>query len=378
MSNVKDLFNIVHDGWKAIYDVAMENYDVVYAWAKGSIFIYQLLLSIAAAYIFWIVFNWIPYLRRRRKLRPVFELDLMQLRSKLFVMFDCVMSQGPVMTTGFYQRKIAGGKLLEYDIRIGLQNKCVNSNYLYDPITSPLLVPIGHYLSNDAYEALDLIAKALQLGHFASAEEILLLEKIRQELKRFDFKDDLLSTAPSNQYFRPVVTAMTYLETPLITLYGSFMALQKNLYSGAAILEQQGSITQISYLFNSERYKKCLEIIKDYLSNKFDGDGNFLHVTYKIKCLHRLKNHKQLYTVLDDFLVLRPYGEHLASMRDLLLELSGDIKAMEVFRKHFTQEAIASTLETVSSESSVVERFIYNAKFLSRHFASLDSRIAPL
>lgn len=373
-----DLPALIDSISRSVSGVATENYDAVYGWAKGSIFFYQLLLSLAAAYIFWVVFNWLPYLRRRKKLRPVFELDLLQLRSKLFVMFDCVMSQGPIMTTGFYQRKIYGGKLSSYDIRVGLQNKCLNSHYFYDPVTAPMLVPVGQQLSDDADEAFKLIEKALKLSHFASSEEILLLEKIAQELKRFDFKNDLLSNSPTNQYFRPAITALTHLEQPLMNLYSSFMALQKVIYGGPALLDQQASVTQVLYLFNSENYGKCLQIINKYLSFKTPGDPKFLHRTFKIMCLNRMGRKRELYSVLDAFLATRPYGEHLASMRGLLLELSDDARAMAVFRKYFSQEAIDKTVGVLSNEKLVVDRFIEQAKFLSRHFSSLDNRLEPL
>jgi hypothetical protein len=54
-------------------------------------FAYAILLNIAAAIIFWIVFALLPERRRRNKLRPKLEFGIYQVYKTLFTQFDTVM-----------------------------------------------------------------------------------------------------------------------------------------------------------------------------------------------------------------------------------------------------------------------------------------------
>jgi hypothetical protein len=94
-------------------------------WSKNSIFIYPLILSLISALIFWITFSHIPNRNRRKKLRPVLELDVFQVYNSLFSLFDLIMRHSENSPSN-YQNNIRGGLLTQTDIELGLQNKCLN------------------------------------------------------------------------------------------------------------------------------------------------------------------------------------------------------------------------------------------------------------
>src|ERR1700680_1292005 len=84
-------------------------------------FAYAILLNIAAAIIFWIVFALLPERRRRNKLRPKLEFGIYQAYSTLFTQFDTVMRPNAHSPSTF-QKKIKGKTLNADDIELGLQN----------------------------------------------------------------------------------------------------------------------------------------------------------------------------------------------------------------------------------------------------------------
>ncbi|AWY01205.1 hypothetical protein A8139_15475 [Marinomonas primoryensis] len=106
------------------------------AWAEQSNILLPILLpillSVVAAIVFWLVFSYLPERKRRKKLRPIVELALFDAYKKLFSLFDLVMRHSS-HSPSFFQSKIRAGNLSEEDIQLGLQNKCLNESYLYDP-----------------------------------------------------------------------------------------------------------------------------------------------------------------------------------------------------------------------------------------------------
>ena len=105
-------------------------------WSISSNFIYPVLLSLISALIFWITFSYYPEKKREKKIRPIVELDLLNIYKSLFSIFDTIMRHQENSPSD-YQSVIRSGALSFNDIKLGIQNKCLNSNYLYDENVSP-------------------------------------------------------------------------------------------------------------------------------------------------------------------------------------------------------------------------------------------------
>ena len=136
--------------------------------------------------IFWITFSYIPNRNRRKKLRPVLELDVFQVYNSLFSLFDLIMRHRENSPSN-YQNNIRGGLLTQTDIELGLQNKCLNESYLFDTNINKHLMVIGEEIFERSNNIDQLINKILNLSQYATAEEIILLEQIRQKIRKYDF-----------------------------------------------------------------------------------------------------------------------------------------------------------------------------------------------
>lgn len=141
-----------------------------------------------SAAIFWVTFSYLPTRTRRKKLRPVLELDMYLISTNLFFLFDLIMKPTKHRTSGF-QSTIKGGLLTQNDIKLGLQNKCLNKSYLYDEHINDYLIVIGEQIFKLSKETDRLIDKIFNLSQYATAEELLLLEQIRQELRKYDYDE---------------------------------------------------------------------------------------------------------------------------------------------------------------------------------------------
>ncbi len=198
-------------------------------WAKNSNVLLPILLSIIAAIIFWIIFSYLPDKKRRTKLRPIVELALFEVYTQLFSLFDLAMRDAS-NSPSFYQPEIRGGRLSQEKIALGLQNKCINHSYLYDPNLQGKLLVVGEELLNLSTEIEELANKVLSFHTFASAEELILLEKIREKLRVYNFNERHVNKSCESiingVIYRPVNPSISYCSQNFFEIYQLFLNLQ--------------------------------------------------------------------------------------------------------------------------------------------------------
>jgi hypothetical protein len=73
-------------------------------------FIYPILLSVIAGVIFWLIFSFLPERKRLKRLRPKLDLDMYEVYSNLFSVFDLAMRPNSHSPSNF-QQEIRGNKL---------------------------------------------------------------------------------------------------------------------------------------------------------------------------------------------------------------------------------------------------------------------------
>ncbi len=223
MKDSNELIEIICEhvsGWIASFD----------AWAKESNILLPILLSVVAAIVFWLAFSYVPEKKRCNKLRPIVELALFDTYKQLFYLFDLVMrhrSHSP----SFFQSKIRAGNLSENDIKLGLQNKCLNESYLYDPNVKDALLVVGEEILDRTLDIDELANKVLSFHTYATAEELVLLEKIREKIRVYDFGERHIKrpcgSTINGKMFRPVDPSISYRYKNFFELYQLFCQLQK-------------------------------------------------------------------------------------------------------------------------------------------------------
>jgi hypothetical protein len=287
-------------------------------WAKNSIFFYPLLLSIISALIFWLVFSYLPRNNRKRKLRPVIEVDLLYVYTSLFHIFDLIMMHHK-NSPSYFQDKIRGNKLTKNNIKLGLQNKCLNENYLFDSNVNKYLIPIGEEIYENSNKIDLLISKIFNFSQYVSSKEILLLEQIREELKRYDYDEDIASKNAEfiigGQKLYPLVSIIYYRVDNFFKLYELFTTLQNIVLTKNKFYNRDCILYKIQFYYYSFQFSKCKKIIKLY-KKKFPSD-NSLYQNYLALCEYHIGNKDMAYNLLNSIYKDQVAGS-LISSRDFL------------------------------------------------------------
>ncbi|PNV83857.1 MAG: hypothetical protein C0627_03435 [Sulfurimonas sp.] len=346
-----------------------------YNWAKNSIFYYQFFLSIVSAIIFWLVFSHIPESKKYKSLRPIVELDMYQIYSSLFHLFDLIMRYKDA-SPSFFQEKIRGGTLSRNDIKLGLQNKCLNASYLFDPKISHLLMPIGEQIFESSKKIEQLIDKIFSFNQFSSPIELLLLEKIRQELKKYDYDERRIKENAVSVTGFPSVPVIYYREENFYDLYKLFIELQDIVLNRNNYFDRNIFIFKIQYLFYSGQYQQCINHINKN-RNYFSEDINFSQNYYAL-CQYQIDNKKEFYKTIDNIYKERPYNGSLVSSRSFLKDFTEDEKLINILKKYYTEEEYEYFKVTIEQEKEHFDLFMNTNRSLSKYHANKDFRLIPI
>ena len=348
-------------------------------WANSSVFIYPILLSLISAFVFWLVFSYLPKNKRYKKIRPIVELELVNCLRGIFTIFDLIMSHREHSPSDF-QSSIRSGMLTKNDIKLGLQNKCLNSSYFYDDQIQSVLLIIGPAIYDYSSQVDYLIDKIISFSEYANAEEILLLEEIRAELRKYDFGEENIKRSARNSingnYYFPAIPAITYRLDNFYTLYGLFIKLQelvlfKNKYYDRGIF-----LTSIQYLFYSKSYEKCQKLINAKKA-KFKEDNSFYDNYYAL-CEYHLEKTDKFYQLIDLNYKTRPYNGSLVSSRGFLKDFINDNKVIEILSKYHSVDEINALKNTVKADIDRKESFTKANIALSEYYAKKDTRLSPV
>lgn len=336
-------------------------------------------MSLISALIFWITFSYVPNRNRRNKLRPVLELDVFQVYNSLFSLFDLIMRHRENSPSN-YQNSIRGGLLTQTDIDLGLQNKCLNKSYLFDSNINQHLMVIGEEIFENSKNIDQLVNKILNLSQYATAEEIILLEQIRQEIRKYDFGEkNIQKSAVSvigTQKLYPSVPVLYYRKNNFYDLYQLYIELQNIIFTKYIYFERNIYLLKIQFLYYSGQYSKCQTFISQH-KKEFEKESTF-YKNYYALCEYQLGNKKRFYTLIEELYKDRPYSGSLVSSRGTLIHFLKDAKLMDILAQYHSQDEMDMLKITVEQENKTHEQFIKTNKSLSEYFATRDTRLKPL
>lgn len=323
--------------------------------ATDSKFWYPLIMNTIAAYIFYWFFTVLPFKRTKRTILPLMDYDLYCLHNKLFFFFEVIMQQKPDYTIGHYQKYVTGGLLTEEMIRMGLQNKCLNSKILRNGYRAVPLIPIGEHLTQIIEEAELLIDKASGYDKFILPKERALLERIRTAMRQHDLLRDtthdvIANCADSCLVFYP--------------LYSLFVELQDLVLSRPQV-PREWHILKANALYHGKEYKQCLDFCKRARKHHPKDDRYFSALI--LGCLFNLgkkdKFHKALSASILDGKLHDPM-----SNRGLLGELVGDGKAMAILKDGYGEEVVLKALGELERENHHINMFEQRSRELDKYF----------
>lgn len=361
MASLEELVDSVHDQ-------AREWLTSLDSWAEQSNILLPILLSVAAATVFWLVFSYLPERKRRKKLRPIVELSLFDAYKQLFSLFDLVMRHSS-NSPSFFQSTIRAGNLSEDNIQLGLQNKCLNESYLYDARVKDALLVVGEEILDRTLDIDELANKVLSFHAYASAEELVLLENIREKIRVYHFGERHIKkpceTTINGHVLRPVNPSISYRHRNFYELYELFCHLQK-LVLNHSPLDRDRFIYKMQWLYYSGQYHLCVKLIQSQ-GARFEKDST-LYRNYLALSERGRGRMKVSYKIIEDTYKSRPYGGSLVSSRSTFKELLGDNKLIEILAQFHSSVEISALSESVKQDSKSKEAFENANQGLAEYF----------
>lgn len=271
-----------------------------------------IILSIIAAIIFWLVFNYFPEKRKFKKIRPKIEFDLFQIHFELVFYFFKLYQISPFRSVE-NQHKIEAGCLTKNEIELWLQNKCLNDTYKYDS-NSNKLIPIGEELKRIALKYSERLQKLLNFVDYLSVNEILLLQKIEYILFTYDYESEAVLIVGNTKHY-PINPNIAYMSENIFELYQLYIELRKTILDYKLIdrdinkyLLPNFEIMKATDFYYCGEYKKCLR----YLKGKKSKERNWLI----FQCQLKLAKNAVAYNMLRE--LLNSSKTELVSLRGYL------------------------------------------------------------
>ena len=344
-------------------------------WAQTSNFTLPVILSFIAALIFWLIFSYFPERTRRNKLRPVVELALYDVYKLLFSMLDATMRHQP-NSPSFYQSEIRSGKLTEEQIGVGLANKCLNESYLYDKQIRDALFVIGRTIFDYSLSIDEIANKIVSFNTYASAHEVILVENIRAQVRKYHFSEQQISSIAGvtigQAVHYPVNPTISYRKRNFYDIYHLFCELQCIVLNKLP-LDRDRFIYKMQYLLHSDQYGACRKLIRAKW-RKF-SDDSALYSGYLALCERALGNMKTFYRIIEATYKLRPYSGSLVSSRSMFKDLMGDNKLLEILAQFHSAEEISALKESVRQDSEHKAAFERANKALAEYYSNKASNV---
>ncbi|MBK7969368.1 MAG: hypothetical protein IPK08_10735 [Bacteroidetes bacterium] len=263
------------------------------------------------------------------------------------------------------QQKIKGNKLTKEDLELGLQDKCWNETYLYDNNVNKLLMPIGKSLFERASE-IDLnIENLYSFSNYLTADEIILLEKIRKKLKVYDLNNYSRSAISviGGMELKPVNPSLSYMAQNLYELYLLFIQLQKLVYNNS-YSDRNIFISEVQHYYYIDQFAKCKRVATEGIS-KYPKDKNFLEF-YSFMSEYKLGKTDTAYSMLENILKDKP---HLVSSRSFLSDLLDDKKVSSLIEKFYSEKEVSELKDVLNREIIKEKCYTDQAIKLKKYYA---------
>lgn len=325
--------------------------------------------SLLAALIFWLVFNFIPDRKRRKRIRPKVEFDIYEFYQDLFFYIQtpfCLSNH----SSSLLQTEIFTGKITKEDFETWLQNKCLNKSYLYDEMASKYIC-IGDELEKIATRLCEKSKDIYTFTDFLSVDEILLIKKIITKLRVYSYVRNS-SSIISGQVFKPLNPNLAYMSNNFFEIYEMFLQLQQIVLSFKYIdVTINTSIAwdfkwkDTYFAYYRGEYKKCLrKLWFAELRKKFPE-----HLwSIKFRCLYRLGKRTEALSFLQNQLTKNQFD--LISNRNSFddLYMQDDVKCVLI--KARGEEEYMGMLESLKQEKAIFDQITSQAETIINYYAN--------
>lgn len=312
-------------------------------------FLTPILLSIIAAFIFWIFFNLLPEHFRKKNVRRTIEANIYNILTQLFSIIEIPFRPNSYSVSNV-QHKIYAGQITEEDFSIALQNKCLNETYLIDE-NADKFICIGKKLEESIKKLDEKIEKLFSFSYYLTPEEISILEVIRSKLSIYEYNDNAKSVIGKIPLY-PVVPNMAYMAHNFFEVYQLYLKLLNLVYENDYECREM-CLTFIIMHYNKGEYKKVMKYIKQ---KKEKFQENIFVDIYTMLCSYKLKNCKKFLKVAEDLLRNKI---NLVSSRTSIMQVYNCDKFQNLLKKYYSPQEISQFVRAYEDEenrySSIME-----------------------
>ncbi|MWW23919.1 hypothetical protein [Algibacter lectus] len=328
-------------------------------------FIYPIILSILAAIIFWLVFSFLPQNRRVNKVRIKIDKDFIKILNDLFALFDIILNSKFPIASG-YQNKIIAGKITKEDIKIGLQNKCMNESFLYDENIKDKLDPIGRRLFGRSLNIEKTIDRINIFSDYLNTNEIILLDEIRNKLNTYDLSDYGINAMMNlnGKVVHAVNPSLSYMLDNLNDLYQSSIEIQKNVFKNK-LVDRGVLMKKIKFYYFNGEYGKALSYI-DNIEIRNNEVRDML-LFYKLDIALKQNSDKVLLLAEELF----SYRPSLISYRNHISIYMKNKTIESIINKNYNDLELSELSDLVLKEITYREMHLKQAMELENYYNSL-------
>jgi hypothetical protein len=222
----------------------------------------------------------------------------------------------------------------------------------------------------DITMALDELANRILSFHtYATAEELVLLEQVREKIRVYHFGERHINKSCESiingQLLRPVDPSISYRSGNFYEIYELFYKLQ-TLVLDHSPLDRDRFIFKMQSLYYSGQYRLCSELIRSE-GKRFEKDST-LYRNYWALSERGKGKMKAFYEIFEETYKSRPYGGSLVSSRGTFKDLLGDNKLMEILFQFHSSEEISAMKESVQKDKKRREIFENANEALHKYF----------
>ena len=306
-------------------------------------------LSIFSGFVFWVIFQLIPFHIRKSKLRPKIEDDLLYINNTIGHLIDLAMRHAK-STPSMFHKEITNYELTLDDLHMGLMNKSLNKSYLVGDFSDNIV--IGELIYKNTKTINTKIDRIFYFNDQLSADEILVLEKIHQALFKYQFSDFNKPYVDNmdGRIFVPADPSLSYLRYFFFEIHQLKKELEKILISSRA-KNKSIIFIKLGYLKNNNQFKRAIKILEKEIKNTTDDS---IHLKWILFSILYLDNRKKSFILLKELLS----SSNIISYRDYLRECFKDSEISKFIKINSNLDEYEKYIQNEKLEESIKQSII--------------------
>lgn len=222
----------------------------------------------------------------------------------------------------------------------------------------------------EGYTKIDeIINKIFFWEKYVSEEELLLLEKIRTNIRAYQITEKSINKSPIETIkfigaYKPQNSNISHMYKQLFELYQLYQGvLRKSLKF--KFENRNTAIDKVQLLFYNESYTDCLSYIKKVRKKKYENCIDLLD-SYELQCRYYLNkiNLKKIRNILNK----KPYNGALVSSRNTYAILSKNKDVKQIYEELYSKQEIGRAEEEIEKEEKLKELFITSNINIKEYF----------